>query len=186
MAVMILGRHAVIGADIRLIVLAALSVFVYSPCRADVPAPPPPDSVPAGYCTSIYNELSGDLQAFNNQLATPPTWTPVSGGTQLFGANLSGADSNTGPQISGPNYLPTVLNQLQELKALGIQAVSVPVGFPVLDVAFYGNSHTALAPYVTFYTNVATAVKNAGLKLIVDNEELFSNDIAAGWTNMNT
>jgi hypothetical protein len=92
------------------------------------------------------------------------------------------ADSNTGTQISGPNYLQGVLIQLQELKAMGVQAVSVPVGFPVLYEPFYG-SQAALQPYLTFYSNVAQAVKAAGLKLIVDNEELFSNDIAAGWTN---
>ena len=65
---------------------------------------------------------------------------------------------------------------------MGVQAVSVPVGFPVLYEPFYG-SQAALQPYLTFYSNVAQAVKAAGLKLIVDNEELFSNDIAAGWTN---
>ena len=165
-------------------VLAALTIIVYAPCKADVPAPPVPPAPPTGYCTSIYSELSTDLQAFNTQLATPPTWTPVTGGPTVYAANLEWADSNTGPQISSPNYLPAVLAQLQELKAMGVKAVSVAVGFPVLYEPFYG-SQAALQPYLTFYSLVAQAVRAAGLKLIVDNEELFSNDIAAGWTNMN-
>jgi fibronectin type 3 domain-containing protein len=165
--------------------LAALTVLVYAPCKADVPAPPAPPSVPTGYCTSIYNELNGDLQAFNTQLATPSTWTPIPGGPTLYSANLQSANSNVGPSISGPNYLQIVLTQLQELKALGVQAVSVAVLFPVLYEPFYG-SQTALQPYLDFYSQVAQAVRAAGLKLIVDDEALFSNDIAAGWTNMNT
>jgi fibronectin type 3 domain-containing protein len=166
-------------------ILAAFAVLAAAPCKADVPVPPAAPPVPAGYCTTIYNELSGDLQTFNTQLATPPTWTPVPGGPTLYAANLSEADSNTGPQISGANYFPSVQLQLQELKAMGIQAVVVQVGFPVLYEPFYG-SQAALLPYTTFYTNVAQAVRAAGLKLIVDDEELFSDDIAAGWTNMNT
>jgi hypothetical protein len=165
-------------------ILAALTVLVYAPCKADVPTPPAPPAVPAGYCNSIYSELNGDLQAFNTQLATPPTWTPIPGGPTLYSANLQSANSNEGPSISGPNYLQTVLTQLQELKALGIQAVSVSVLFPVLYEPFYGSA-AALQPYTTFYSQVAQAVRAAGLTLIVDDETLFSNDVAAGWTNMN-
>ena len=102
----------------------------------------------------------------------------------MFAATLSDADGNNGPELSSPNYLQGVLNQLQELKALGVQAISVPIEFPILYEPFYG-SQAAMQPYLTFYENVAQAVKAAGLKLIVDNEELFSNDTAAGWTNMN-
>ena len=67
---------------------------------------------------------------------------------------------------------------------MGIQAVSVPIVFPVLYEPFFG-SQAAYQPYLTFYSQVAQAVRAAGLKLIVDNEVLYSNDIAAGWTNMN-
>ncbi|HXM44530.1 MAG TPA: fibronectin type III domain-containing protein [Bryobacteraceae bacterium] len=164
-------------------VLATLPALVYA---QGVPAPPAPPPVPAGsYCASIYAELNGDLQAFNTVLATPPTWTPAPGGPTLYGANLQWADSNTGPSISGPSYMQTTVQpQLQAMKALGIQAVSVPVLFPVLYEPFYG-SQAALQPYLNFYTQVAQAVRAAGLKLIIDDEILFSNDIAAGWSNMN-
>jgi len=60
----------------------------------------------------------------------------------------------------------------------------VPVLFPILYEPFYG-SQAAYQPYLTFYTGVAQAIRAAGLKIIVDNEILFSNDTAAGWTNMN-
>ena len=165
--------------------LPALVALVYAPCKADVPAPPAPPSVPAGYCSSVYNELNGDLQAFNTALATPRTWTPITGGPTLYGGNLEWANGNTGPSITNPNYLQsTVQPQLQALQALGVQAILVPVLFPVLYEPFYG-SQAAFQPYLTFYTQVAQAVRATGLKLIIDNEILFSNDIQAGWTNMN-
>src|SRR6202167_2298574 len=164
-------------------VLATLPALVYA---QGVPAPPAPPPVPAGsYCASIYAELNGDLQAFNTVLATPPTWTPAPGGPTLYGANLQWADSNTGPSISGPSYMQTTVQpQLQAMKALGIKAVSVPVLFPVLYEPFYG-SQAALQPYLDFYQQVAQAVRTAGLKLIIDYEIVFSNDIEDGWTNMN-
>src|SRR6202167_1763908 len=163
-------------------VFAALAALLYAPCKADVPVPPAAPPVPAGYCSSVYNELYGDVQAFNTLLATPPTWTPISDGPTVYGANLQWADSNTGPSLSSPNYMNTVLAQLQELQALGITAVSVPVLFPILYGPFFG-SQAAYQPYLNFYTQVAQAVRAAGLKLIIDNEILFSNSTEAGWTN---
>jgi fibronectin type 3 domain-containing protein len=166
-------------------VLAALSLLVCAPCRADVPAPLAAPPVPSDFCGSIYSELYGDLQSFNTQLATaPPAWTPVSGGPTVYTAALPWANSNTGPQISNADYLPTVLAQLQEMKALGVQGVSIPILFPVLYEPFYG-SQAAMQPYITFYQAVAQAARAAGLKVIVDDEIMFSNDIQAGWSNMN-
>jgi fibronectin type 3 domain-containing protein len=98
-------------------------------------------------------------------------------------ANLQVADGNTGPALSGSGYMPTVLTQLQELKALGVQAIMVQVGFPVLYEPFYGSA-AALAPYTAFYSQVAQAVRAAGLKLIVENDVLLSSDIETGWTNL--
>ena len=120
-------------------VLAALSVLACAPCKADVLPPPAPSPVPAGsYCSSIYTELYGDMQAFNTVLATPPTtWTPIPGGPTLYAANLMWANGNTGPAMSNPDYLQvTVQPELQAMKALGIQAVVVPVLFPVLYEPF--------------------------------------------------
>jgi fibronectin type 3 domain-containing protein len=132
------------------------------------------------------------MQAFNTVLATPPTtWTPIpftAGGSTLYAANLNWANGNTGPSIGGANYLQnTIQPQLQELKALGVQAILVPVLFPILYEPFYGTGGSAaLKPYLTLYTGIAQAVRAAGLKLIVDNEILFTNDTAAGWTTTGT
>ena len=170
-------------------VLAALAALAYAPCKAQVPEPQAPPPVPGGYCSSIYNELNGDLQAFDTQLTTTtPSWTPVSLGPTLNTVALAWANSDAGPTLSGPGSLQTVQAQLQEVKALGVQGVSIPILFPVLYAPFYGAGsagETAMQPYLAFYESVAQAVRAAGLKLIVDDEITFSNDIQAGWTNMN-
>lgn len=186
-------------------ILAALPAIVYA---QGVTITPLSQSAPpvGSYCASIYTELQGDMVAFNAFLALPNlTWTPIpfaAGGSTLYAANLQWANGNTGPSIGGTGYLQsTVEPEIQAEKALGVQAIVVPVLFPILcdpnpadGAQFCGNfygvpgttaANNAYQPYLTFYTQVAQAIRAAGLKLIVDNEILFSNDTAAGWTNMN-
>ncbi len=124
------------------------------------------------------------MQAFNQTLQTPPTWTPIAGGPTVYAGNLSMADANVGPGLSGPDYLNSVEIQLGELKALGVKAVLVQVGFPVLYEPFFGST-SAMQPYLTFYQQLAVAVKAAGLKLIVENNTVLVNDSESGWTNLN-
>ena len=102
------------------------------------------------------------------------------GGPPLFAANLQVADANTGPGLISSDYINAVDRQLQEEKALGITAVMVQVGFPALYAPFYGGPE-GLLPYQDFYQQVALAVRNAGLKLIVENDVLLTGDISRGW-----
>lgn len=163
-------------------ILTAILAAVTWPLRADVPTPPTPPPVPPGYCSTIYNELSGDLSTFNILLQTPPIgWIPIAGGPPLYAANLAVADGNTGPGLSTPGY--NFQAQMQEEKALGAQAVLVQVGFPLLYEPFFG-SEAALEPYLMFYSQVAQAARAAGLKLIVENDVLLSNDVETGWSNV--
>ena len=74
----------------------------------------------------------------------------------------------------------SVLAQLQELKAMGVQAVTVEVGFPMLYEPFF-SSQPQYQQFVTFYQNVAASVRAAGLKLIVENECLLNDSVVDGW-----
>jgi fibronectin type 3 domain-containing protein len=164
--------------------LVSLTSLALSLCKADVPAPPDPPLPPTGYCSTIYGELSNDLTAFNQLLLVNPIWTPVPGGPPLLGGNLQGADGNSGAVIGGGNYLQAIQGQLQALQATGIQVVSVPVPFPILYGPFLTYEKTTLAPYAAFYQSVAQLVHAAGLKLIVDNEIIYSNGVDGNWANI--
>ncbi|HTQ57181.1 MAG TPA: fibronectin type III domain-containing protein [Bryobacteraceae bacterium] len=157
-----------------LCLLAALS-FVCLPSHADVPTPPTPPAVPAGYCTTIATEVQGYMDAFNASIGTPPQ-IPV-----LHTGQLQQADSNAGPSVD--NALPSSLAQAQELQAMGMQAVKITIGFPLLYEPFWG-SQSAMQPYLNFYQTLVSDLHAMGLKVIIQNTILLANQPEAGWTNV--
>jgi chitodextrinase len=152
---------------------AILMLSGKSPCSASTPpAPPPPASFQA-----LYTSLDNYLVSFNTTLNAQ--WNGVKSPV-LFTANLYNANANSGPQIVNSGPVASVLAQLQELKAMGVQAVTVEVGFPMLYEPFF-SSQPQYQQFVTFYQNVAASVRAAGLKLIVENECLLNDSVVDGW-----
>lgn len=150
--------------------LAILIAPVLYPCVARAQAP----AVPPVY-QDLYSSLNTYLTNFN---ATLP---PGSGFPVLFAGNLKNADGNAGPQLVNPGSMPGILLQLQELKAIGVQAVMVQVGFPILYEPFLTSQGQSYDQFVSFYQQVAASIRAAGLKLIIENDTLLTNDVQAGW-----
>ncbi|HUE01370.1 MAG TPA: fibronectin type III domain-containing protein [Bryobacteraceae bacterium] len=139
---------------------------------ASAQAPP----VPVEF-QDLYSSLNTYLVNFNTTLNSGPTTQhPV-----LSTAALRNADANAGPQLANPGVMAGVQLQLQELKAMGVQAIMVEVGFPMLYEPFLTSQGQSRAQFVTFYQQVAALVRAAGLKLIVENDTLLVNDVNAGW-----
>jgi len=153
------------------------------PTGGCVPTPPQPPSVSTGgaYCTEIYNELTGVLSDFNNQISLPPTWVPVSLGPTIFPANLQVSDANTGPAVGGEGYINSVLPQLYESQAMGAKAILLQIGFPVLYSPFLTYEKLTPADYTGFYGQLAQTIHSLGMKVIVENSILLTDDIQAGW-----
>ena len=152
----------------HLVVISVL-LFLFPRC-ASAQAPP----VPSSY-QDLYTQLNNYLVNFNATLP-PANGTPY---PTLMTGSLKAANSNIGPQLAAGTS--AMQYQLNALKAMGTQAIMVQVGFPVLYAPFLtsqGQSYTAFAAY---YQAVATAVRQAGLKLIIENDTLLSNDVQAGW-----
>ena len=150
--------------------MVLLALFFYG--RANAQTTP----VPQAY-QDIYSSLNTDLDNFNATLkAAPGPQSPV-----LFTGNLKDANSNAGPQLVNPFSMATIQLQLQELKAMGVQAVMVQVGFPVLYEPFLTSQGQSYVQFVIFYQQIAASVRAAGLKLIVENDTLLTNDVQAGW-----
>jgi len=162
---------------------ATLLTFFAPYVRADVPTPPSPPPTPAGYCSTIAGELNADITAFNLLLAVPPIWAPVPGGPTIWTGILQAADANAGPAISSPGFITGVLPQLYEEKAMGFDAVLVQIGFPALYAPFVGGE-AELQPYLNLYQTLAQDIKALGLKLIVENDILLTDDIQTGWPNL--
>ena len=57
----------------------------------------------------------------------------------------------------------------------------VEVGFPMLYEPFLDSQGVSYSQFVSFYQQVAASVKAAGLKLVVENDTLLTNDLQAGW-----
>ena len=124
----------------------------------------------------LYNLLNSDLASFNATLGSGGSTYPV-----LYSANLTLANANTGPQLVNTNYLIGVQTELQELKAMGAQAVMIEIGFPMLYEPFLTGQGQSQAAFVSFYQQVAAMVRAEGMKLIVENDTLLSSDVQAGW-----
>ncbi|HXM42287.1 MAG TPA: hypothetical protein VN924_13625 [Bryobacteraceae bacterium] len=144
-----------------------------SPCRASTPPPP----VPTAF-QDLYTSLDSSLSSFNTTLNSQ--WNGVKSPV-LFSAQLWNANANAGPQLVNANSIAAIQAQLQELKAMGVKAVTVAVGFPMLYAPFF-SSQAQYQQFVTFYQSVAASVRAQGLKLIVDDECLWNNSQALeGW-----
>jgi fibronectin type 3 domain-containing protein len=149
--------------------LVVVALLPHSAARAQSPAIPP-------VFQDLYTTLNTDLNSFNTTLnGMPGSQTPT-----LFTGNLKDADSNAGPQLASGSMVSIQL-QLQELKSMGVQAIMVEVGFPVLYEPFLTSQGQSYAQWVTFYQQLAALVRAAGLKLIIENDTLLTNDVQAGW-----
>jgi fibronectin type 3 domain-containing protein len=159
-----------IGSAVSLAVtLCCLALLPYGSASAQAPAVPPTFQ-------SIYTSLDNYLTNFNTTLNAGPVVN-----TALLGTgNLKNANANAGPQLV--NSTAGVALQLQELKSMGVQAIMVEVGFPVLYAPFLTSQGQSYTQFVAFYQQVASMVRAAGLKLIVENDTLLSADAQAGWT----
>ena len=139
--------------------------------------------VPASF-QPIYTELDNYLTNFNTTL--PPGSNPAYPTAMTLA--LKAADANDGvgllTNLSGTQLVAWggIQLQLNALKASGAQAIMVEVGFPMLYAPFMNGQNSAYQQQFTaLYQATANAIKQAGLKLIVENDTLMVNDVSANW-----
>ena len=146
----------------RILMLAGLAVSM-SAIQVSAQTPPP---VPSAF-QDLYTQLSGHIGTFNTTISAG--WNgskyPV-----LNSAQLRSAASAAGPALLGSQYYTGVLNELQSLQALGVTAVTVHIDFPLLDPAY----STSYQNYLNFYVRLASDIRARGLKLLVEDQIVFS------------
>jgi uncharacterized protein (TIGR03437 family) len=129
-------------------------------------------SAPASL-SSLCSLLQGDLDGFNTTVTAE--WngvkTPVA-----FGTDLTTADCNRGTTtLLAADTFAQVLIQLNAFALVGVQSVTVCMGFPILYQPFYryNNDPQDYLPMVTFYQNVVSEAHKRGLKVVVETSVLF-------------
>jgi fibronectin type 3 domain-containing protein len=147
---------------------------------ASAQAPP----VPAVF-QATYTELDNYLVNFNATLGSGNGSGNGSPYPTLMAGSLKASNSNSGPALlgswNGVQLQNEVQLQLSALQAMGVQAVMVQVGFPVLNQSFLASQGQSYTAFLGYYQGVAQAVRAAGLKLIVENDTLITNSAAGNW-----
>ena len=136
---------------------------------------PPP--VPAEF-QDLYSFLGQKLDAFEAKLsAAGPAAAPVTLAAELLSAN-----GNRGRALLGAGALPGVRTELDRLRSLGVQAVTVAIPFPILHQPFlaWNGDPGDFQPLVAFFQQVAFETHARGMKLLVESGAMFPGIYSAG------
>jgi hypothetical protein len=126
------------------------------------------DEFPEKY-KSLYSQYKAGLEKYNAYLDKE---TNRGKSSVCFGTELLAANSNRGEDLLQPLTLTTVKLTLDRFEELGIQGVTLAIGYPVLtdDISRSGD-------YLDFYRKVAAMVRNHNMKLCVKIHVMFSGTV---------
>jgi len=137
------------------------------------------DPVPDEF-RKMYETLEGALNDFNGRIGPA---VKRDGKPLIYGAGLPPADCNRGRELLKPDAFADVTEYLDELKELGVEGVTILIGYPVYTPFF-----PDYPGYVSFYRQVAQEVKKRDMKLCVEAHVAFVNtghsDIRTGFTGL--
>jgi fibronectin type 3 domain-containing protein len=124
-------------------------------------------TVPALY-QDLYNNMTTQIAGFN--AVVNAGWNGSSY-PYLDAPQLGAAGSPQYTQLLGQYYYSyAVIPQLDELKALGANAVTIHIDFPAFYQPFYTyiGQPAQYQQFVTFYQQLAQDIRSRGLKLVVE------------------
>ena len=154
--------------DYRIVIRALTAVaFLLVSCtspaapRQAAPASPsvPPESA------ALYAAVENELADWERSFAARPRSSPV----PVFGAHLLPANANRGTDLLVPATMDVVDMELERLKALGVQGVTVTISFPLFEA-----DQPRSADFISFYETVAKHVRERGLAFAVEQHVAFS------------
>ena len=126
------------------------------------------EGVPKTFLT-LYNELEFQIYKFENSLPaiSDKNYNPI------FAAELLTANSNRGKDLLAPNGLIGANYELDRLEELGVEGVVISVNFPLFYPPFH-ESPSEQDAYLNFYKEVAETVNARDMKLIIENNFIFT------------
>jgi aryl-phospho-beta-D-glucosidase BglC (GH1 family) len=123
-------------------------------------------SVPSSYTTE-YAQLNQIVDNFITQLdSRTPSTASITVGTEL-----DQAAAGKGLSLLNKTAITNVQQQIACYKKLGVSAVQIPIGFPVLCQEFWTqkmNNQADFNAFVSFYEQVVAMCHSAGLKVLVE------------------
>jgi hypothetical protein len=134
--------------------------------------------VPREYA-DLYTMLESKVSAFDARVTR--SWDGRSSDVQ-FGAELLVANCNRGRQLLDPRAFEGAKLELTRLQGLGVRAVTVCIGFPLLYrpfLAFNGDPDD-YQPFIDFYRNLSDEVHRRNMRLIVESSVLFGGVYSQG------
>ena len=135
--------------------------------------------VPSNF-TSLYQLIQTNVAAFNGMIPNASSSSPAS--NTLWSSELLSANANQGLQLLTATKLQGIEDELARLKSLGLSAVTVTMGFPILNQDFYtfNGDPQDFATILLIYQEVATAIHKSGMKMIVESAVLFPGFFSSG------
>ena len=127
--------------------------------------PCPAASVPQEQA-GIYATQSAWLDSYRE---TVSAHAPGEESHPTFGGHLLTADSNRGAVLLQPDAMSWVNLSLGRFQELGIEGVTLNIGYPILMPTFPDSDK-----YLTYYTQVAAAVRQHGMSLAVEQIVLYT------------
>ena len=115
---------------------------------------------------ATYTALQNILNTFNSTLGPASAST----NTITFATELLPANGNRGPALFQSNNLASVSRNLDALQAMGVQGVTIAVGYPLLDPSFPNN-----AQYLSYFQQVVSMAHAHGMKVLIESQILFAN-----------
>lgn len=117
----------------------------------------------------MYANLKSALDRFDALLKSKDTGArhPVTLAAELLPAN-----SNRGAELLRPQTLQGTILYLDRLKEMGIQGVTISIGYPIYTPDFPGYQS-----YVYYFKQVAEEVRRRGMKLDVETGVVFTNTV---------
>ncbi len=155
----------------------ALALIVALLMIAPASAQPPP-TVPREY-KDLYAMMDKNVSAFEARVGR--SWDGRYSDVQ-FGAELLVANCNRGRQLLDPRAFEGAKLELTRLQNLGVRAVTVCIGFPLLYRPFFqfngdpGDDQR----FTDFYRNLSSEVHRRNMRLIVESSILFGGVYSGG------
>ena len=122
-------------------------------------------AIPSRY-QGEYTALQGILNTLDSSLGSHPS----SLNDFVFATELLPANGNRGPALFQPSNLASVATNLNALQAMGVQGVTIAIGYPLLDPTFPNS-----AQYLSYFEQVVSMVHARGMKILIESQILFAN-----------